>query len=96
MFRLIANVPGADDACDDCCEEELVDGIDMDSEVFKFLTCDGTPLEVDAMALSKSNCVREFDTSALGGALVLGTGAAFDFGDGAEQIGMEGSASWLI
>lgn len=101
-FRLMANVPGADGGCELCSKEELVDGIDIDIlpaitiEAFKFFTCEGGPFDVDAIALSKSNCVSEFDTRALGGALALGFGKAFDFGDGAEHIGISGSANWLI
>lgn len=94
----MANAPGAEDACG-WSKEALVDGIDMDIllaitiDAFKFLTCVEGPFEVDAIALSKSNCVSEFEARALGGALVLGTGIAFDFGDGAEQIGTAGSAN---
>ena len=101
-FKLMANEAGAEEACGK--SEALVEGIDMDPfpaitiAGVKFFTCDGgKPFDVDAIALSKSNCVREFDTSALGGALALGIcGTTLDFGDGAEHIGFAGSARRFI
>jgi hypothetical protein len=99
-FRLIANVPD-DEADEGWMREALVEGIDIDillaipSEAFKFLTCDGKPFEVDAIALSKSNWWSEFETKLFGSVLELGADNA-GFGEGAEHIGNKGSANWLI